>query len=79
MTGARKVGTVAKLPERKAMTPAPCDEGKTMATTISKNKAKKKIKITRQKREPRCGCRSAVGKKWKESVEGKGPMAFPKA
>ena len=80
MTGAKKVETVTdKLPEKEAMTPASCDEGKTMATTTSKGKAKKKVKITKQKREPKCGCRAAVGKKWKESVEGKGLMAFSKA
>ena len=64
MTKARKMGTVVnKLPKRKTMTLALCDEGKTMVTTTSKSKAKEKVKITRQKKEPRYGCRATVGKK----------------
>ena len=80
ISSAKKVGTVVdKLPKRETMTPAPRDEDKTMAMMTSKDKAKKKVKITKQKKEPKCGCKAAVGKKWKESVEGKKPMAFPKA
>ena len=64
MTGVRDVETVRnKLPERGAMTPVPCDESKTMATTTSKGKKKEKVKVTRQKRAPSCGCMGAVGNK----------------
>ena len=72
MTGTRKVGTAAdKLPERGAITPAPCDKSKTMAMIKSKDKGKKKIRITKQQKEPRCGCRAAVRKKWKKTIGAK--------